>query len=333
MHIALHKIKYPTKAEPPTVETPRIPKENPTRAGKTHLIDLHRQANAISLKSVHIHAQQGGHYFSPFKGRGMEFDEVRPYQAGDDARTLDWRVTARTGKPHTKLFREERERSVLFWVDYRVPMFFATQGRFKSVVAARAAALLAWSAMNHGNRLGGLVFSEQQHEEMRPQCGKKGVLHLIQSLTEHQAWERSATPEHQEASARQALLRLRRVARPGSLVFLISDFRSIGTDSESHLAQLSRHNDVVMIFIYDRLEVSLPPPGLYRICDRTRELTLDTSAPPFRERHQERFRQREAILRSLCRRYGITCIPCATSDDLLITLQRGLGLNTRRRGA
>lgn len=306
-------------------------KDNPVRVSKQALIDLYRHAEGLSLKAIKIRSQQGGDYFSRFKGRGMEFDEVRPYQPGDDARTLDWRVTARTGKPHTKLFREERERSVLFWVDYRAPMFFATRGCFKSVMAARAAALLSWSAVHHGDRLGGLVFSERHHNEIRPQRGKKGVLHFIHGLADHPAWDRPYLNINRKESARQSLIRLRRVARPGSLVFLISDFRSMEEESEAQLAQLARHNDVVMLFIHDPLEQILPPAGLYRISDETKEMTLDTSDTALRASYHDKFQERQDNLRNFCRRFGIYLLPCATSDDLLNTLQRGLGRGKKRR--
>ncbi len=307
------------------------PKESPVRVSKAGLIALSRQAEGLSLKSVKIRAMQGGHYLSPFKGRGMEFDEVRPYQPGDDARTLDWRVTARTGKPHTKLFREERERSVLFWVDYRASMFFATRGLFKSVLAARAAALLAWSAVHHGDRIGGLVFSEALHAEMRPQRGKKGVLHFISHLAEHPAWEERPMAGEGGDAAALSLLRLRRVARPGSLIFLIGDFRAMGEEAQAHLTQLARSNDVVMLFLFDPLEAALPPPGLYRVRDGEKTLTLDTGDAGFREAYQSNFEHRHAALKTLCRRNRIYHLPCATTDPLLSTLQRGLGLGLKRR--
>ena len=123
------------------------------RVSTKSLIELRRQAEQVPLNAIKIMAPQSGAYLSPFKGRGMDFEESRMYQPGDDIRNMDWRVTARTGAPHTKVFRDERERSVLMWVDYRRPMFFATQGAFKSVLAARAAALLSWSAIQHGDRL------------------------------------------------------------------------------------------------------------------------------------------------------------------------------------
>ena len=146
------------------------------------LIGLRHIARSIPLNAGKIRALQTGQYQSPFKGRGMEFDEARLYQAGDDVRSIDWRVTARTGKPHTKLYREERERAVILCVDYRAPMFFATRGAFKSVIAAKLAGILSWSASHNGDRLGGLIFSETTHQEIRPQRGKLAVLHYLQQL-------------------------------------------------------------------------------------------------------------------------------------------------------
>ncbi|NNF66553.1 MAG: DUF58 domain-containing protein, partial [Gammaproteobacteria bacterium] len=120
------------------------------------LVALNRAASALTLSSKNVRAQIAGDYLSPFKGRGMEFDESRPYQPGDEARNLHWRVMARTGRPFTKLFREEREQPVLLWVDLRQRMQFATRGVYKSVQAARAATLIAWAASQRGDRVGGL---------------------------------------------------------------------------------------------------------------------------------------------------------------------------------
>ncbi|MBE9568426.1 MAG: DUF58 domain-containing protein, partial [Proteobacteria bacterium] len=123
------------------------------------LIRLRMHASQLLLNSSKIHAKQGGAYLSSFKGRGMEFDESRIYQAGDDIRNMDWRVTARTGTAHTKVFREERERPVLLWLDLNASMMFATRNKFKSVIATELASLIAWSAARNNDRIGGLIFS------------------------------------------------------------------------------------------------------------------------------------------------------------------------------
>lgn len=298
------------------------------------LIALQQLARSVPLSAVKIISPQSGTYLSPFKGRGMEYEESRPYQPGDDIRNLDWRVTARSNKTYTKQFHEERERAVLLWVDYRRPMRFATRGMFKSVQAARAAALLAWSAVRQGDRVGGLIFSEQRHQELRPQNGDRAALRLIRQLcvrsdnngagTGDQADVRPPGASHENGSAGEALARLRRVARPGSLVVLISDFRRLGVHAESHIMQLSRHNDVIMLFIYDPLECELPPAGVYRVSDGTHSAIVDTADARAREAYREKYQQHLTFLRTLCRRYGMVLITCATDQAIEQALQQGL---------
>ena len=301
------------------------PADDIVRVKQSTLIKLHRAAENLPLKTRGIKARLGGNYLSAFKGRGMEFDEARPYQPGDDIRSIDWRVTARTGKAHTKLFREERERPVFLWVDYRRPMFFGTQNYFKSVLAAKTAALLAWSTVQHGDRLGGLIFSEQLHQECRPQRGKSSALHFIKKLSEHPAWDEHKQSQDNETSGTQALNRLRRVAHPGSLIFLISDFRHLDQSAESSLAKLSRHNDVVTLFINDPLEAQLPQAGFYRVSDGENEINFNTRNTQTRDDYAQRFQQHEQYLRDLSNKLGMY-LNIPTDAPLVSHLQKGLGL-------
>jgi uncharacterized protein (DUF58 family) len=294
-------------------------------ASQAQLIALRGAGERLSLKAGRIAAQQSGGYISRFKGRGMEFDEARRYQPGDDVRTLDWRVTARTGVPHTKLFREERERAVLTWVDMRPSMFFATRGVFKSVQAAKAASLLAWSANQHGDRLGSLVFTADDHHEIRPKRGKATTLHLLQQLSAASQWS-GDTANNTDAS--ESLGRLRRVAKPGSLIFLISDFRNMGEQAESHLAQLARHNDVVLFYIYDHLETELPPNGSYSVSWQQRLSTFN-STQKSREHYRNSYQAHLDYLEKLARFPSVYSIHCATDDDVLQKLQFGLGMRSR----
>jgi uncharacterized protein (DUF58 family) len=298
------------------------------RVSAPALIRLRHGSQSLPLRSTRILGTMAGPHLSAFKGRGMEFDETRPYQPGDDVRSLHWRIIARTGKPHTKLFREERERSVLLWVDYRSPMWFATRGVFKSVLAARTAALLAWSAAGHGDRVGGLVFSEQGHHELRPRLGTKAVLHLIRRLAEPRGNQAppERDPRHSARVLAASLGRLRHVSHPGSLVFLLSDFRDFGPQAEAHLAQLARHSDLLMLFVHDRLERELPTAGRFRLSDGRNSLTLDASDPRAREHHRAHYAGHEQHLRALCRRHRIYFLPCATDVDLVPHLRTGLGL-------
>lgn len=301
------------------------------------LLALHHEAETISLLPGRIRAGTSGNYLSPFKGRGMEFDEVRPYIQGDDVRMLDWRVTARTGRAHTKLFREERERSVLLWVDLRRTMFFATRGAFKSVRAAQAAALLGWSAMRQGDRLGGLIFTDTQHTELRPKRGKPPLLHVLKQLAERAVWQ----PEHQTRSAdensdvlNQALTRLRAVTQPGSLIILLSDFAGMDARNDAHLAQLARHNELMLIDIHDPLEAELPPAGSYRVSDGVQFLSFATSDATLRKRYHDAYSDRQHHLQEICRRHRMRLVPMSTAEApqevLRRVLQRQAGAGGRQ---
>ena len=161
---------------------------SPVSVTQAELIRLAGPARSIALDVLRVNSLQTGAYVSHFKGRGMEFDESRPYQPGDDPRNIDWRVTARSSEAYTKLFREERERPVLIVTDLRSNMHFATQGAFKSVVATRAASLLAWAAHLRGDRLGGLIFGDSTHRELRPRLGRQAALRYVHELVSHRGW-------------------------------------------------------------------------------------------------------------------------------------------------
>jgi len=301
------------------------------RIKQSTLIELNRDARQLPLHSASIRAQFNGQYLSTFKGRGMEFDESRPYQPGDDIRAMDWRVTARTGKAHSKIFREERERPVLLWVDYRQPMFFGTQQHFKSVLAAKIAGLLAWSTAHHGDRLGGLIFSESSHIELRPARGKSASLHFIKQLAQHCAWQNTPHKSADIKSAADALGRLQRVSKPGSLIFLISDFRNMDDLSWSQISKLSRNADVILISIHDPLEQHLPPAGNYKISDGDKELNLNTYNKNQRHEYQQRFLKQQEQLQNSCRKMGMHYISISTADDTLSTLQQKLGTGIKRK--
>jgi len=302
------------------------------RIKQSTLISLNRDARQLPLHSANIRAQFNGQYLSTFKGRGMEFDESRPYQPGDDIRAMDWKVTARTGKAHSKIFREERERPVLLWVDYRQPMFFGTQQHFKSVLAAKISALLAWSTAHHGDRLGGLIFSESSHIELRPARGKSASLHFIKQLAQHSAWQQHAEDATANSiSAADALGRLQRVSKPGSLIFLISDFRNMDDLSWAQVSKLSRNSDVILISIYDPLEQQLPPAGNYKISNAETELNLNTYNKNQRQNYQQRFINQQEQLKNISRKMGIHFLSISTADDTLTTLQQKLGMGTKRK--
>jgi len=271
---------------------------------------------------------------SLLRGRGLEFEEVRAYQAGDDVRTIDWRVTARSARPFTKLFREERERPVLLVVDQRQPMFFGSRHCFKAKLAAYLGALLAWSALERGDRIGGLVIGNgdpsnkepgnkelgnSERREIRPRRSRKTAmswLHLL--LTFNRQLQRDTQLRNGEQSLLNALIDLRRIARPGSAIYLISDFYGVEHPQvREQLYALARHCEVNALFIFDPLEQELPAPALYTVTDGRSRLVLDSGAAAARERHRKTFSERRAYLQKLLNTLAIPLIDISTSEPPL----------------
>ena len=288
------------------------------------LISLRPKGENLGRQNSKILAQQSGAYQATFRGRGMEFAESRIYQAGDDVRHLDWRVTARTGEAHTKLFHEERQRPVFFCVDFRRHMFFATQVAFKSVVAANAVSLLAWNALKHGDRIGGFLFSESQHQELKPQTGTRAVLRLLHGL---ESYSQQQNQGQLDAGLSPSIMRLRQVVRPGSLIYFLSDFRGLDAQAETQLISLSRHNNIVAFFFHDPLEAELPPPGVYQVSDGKQNLSFNSANSQTRDQYRSQFMQRQQALEKTCRRGNILFVPCATTADLPMLMQQYLKLH------
>jgi uncharacterized protein (DUF58 family) len=256
---------------------------------------------------------------SPFKGQGLEYAESRPYMAGDEVRHMDWRITARTGKPHSKLFHEERERTTLIWVDLRHALFFASRGSYKAVLAARGATLLAWHAVQCGHRLGASVCHESGHQELRPARHHHSVLQLI-GLLSRLAPDPAAAHTDPTPLLEESLLRLRRITRPGSRLFLFSDWNPLSERMLLHLRQLARHNELLLTFLYDPLEAALPAPGEYPIRDGQHLLLLDSRSQEQRAAYAARFQQRLEQLQHFCQQQRLALLPCATHEDLVAKL-------------
>lgn len=291
---------------------------NGTQVLLEELVQLRFYASQLELRQhKKLLSVMAGGKQSGFRGRGVDFVETRHYQAGDDIRALDWRVTARTGHPHTKLFREERERPVLILADYSPSMWFGTRVAFKSVIAARSAALLAWAAVAQGDRVGGLVYAPNQLLDIRPGGGRRGALRLLRALSQ---------PLPAQASNRyrfsHALAQLRRVALPGSLICLLSDFQALDEDCHRHLSQLARHNDVLAVHIYDRFEQELPPPGNYPVTDGQRQFSLRTQHSALRERYRQQFTQHRNQLKQLFQQRGLRLLSLATDESVTDLLTR-----------
>ncbi len=286
------------------------------------LVDLAKPAAALSLRPTQIRATPSGNYLSHFKGRGMAFAETRLYQPGDDVRRMDWRVTARTDKPHSKIFREERERPLFISVDYQPGMAFATRGVFKSVQAAKLAALLAWVAQQQGDRIGGQIFSEQGCLELKPRSGKAALLQFFNALVQPDYSNYRGNTAFSETrtdwganTLDVALARLQHHARPGSRIYIISDFRGLNSSVENHLALLTRHCEVVLLHIYDPIESQLPDKGRYRFTDKIRDVIIDSSDKTILRDYQRRFLQRQNYLQKLSQKLRLSILSCSTRQN------------------
>lgn len=266
---------------------------------------------------------------SNFRGRGIDFEEVRSYQAGDDIRSIDWRVTARTGDAHTKLFREERERPVLLAVDQRQGMFFGSSHCFKSVLAAHLASLLCWAALDGGDKVGGLVFSDRAHREIRPRRSRRTVLALLSEIHAYNTALPADTDAPRDSFAGM-LANLRRIVRPGSSLYLVSDFRGVETDSaRKHLYQLAQHAEVTAIACNDPLEATLPRAGQYAVTDGERRSELNTASRQLRRQYRDIHTARQERLKEITGRLGIPVIAASTDGAPFSVLQIYYG-NTRR---
>lgn len=286
------------------------------------LLALRVEARLVNLapRGKVLATRSGGH-LSRFKGRGMEFDESRPYQPGDEVRNMDWRVTARAAVPHVKLFREERERPVWLLVDLGASMRFGTRTAFKSVIACKAAALLAWAAIERGDRVGGLIFDETRYFERRPAARVRGLLPLLQALT-HAPLATSSSAGYTNLT--EAAFQLQRQVRPGGLVFVVSDFAGLHAERAAWVAQLGQACELVLINIYDPIEELVPKPGAYPITDGKRRSILQTAHVTTRTAWQRRFAARVQLLEDLTLRYRAHLLNIATNAPLRETLAQGL---------
>lgn len=268
------------------------------------------------------HPARSGPYLSKIRGRGMEFDEARPYQPGDDVRSIDWRVTARSGRLHTKLFHEELERPVLVVVDGDDSMRFGTRTRLKSVQACRYAARVAWSALARGDRVGAVLGGPDGLLETRPQSRRPHLLTLLQRMGD---WHNrllqapESAPRTTEHPLLEALRVTRRVAPTGSLVYVVSDWKAADDAVLQTLGTLKRHHELRAIRIYDGLEEQLPHSGTYPVWSsgtRSEVVWLDCSQVDLREQHQRRATAERVQLEEAMRHSGVPLLSVRTDEDV-----------------
>ena len=289
-----------------------IPKE---LAKKIRLIQIHT--------SKAVNDVLAGEYHSVFKGRGMEFDEVREYAPGDDIRTIDWNVTARTGHPYVKRFVEERELTVLFVVDLSASGSFGTREKLKNEVAAELCALLAFSAIKNNDKVGLLVFTDQVELYIPPKKGVSHVLRVIRDLL-------NAQPRRSRTDITQALDFLGRVTHRRAVVFLVSDFQAAGYEKRLRIA--ARRHDLIAVSLSDPREAALPAAGLIELEDAEtgESVVVDSSNAAVRRSYEALTRERCDALAASLRSMGVDQIPVVTGEDYVLDLLKFFRVRERR---
>ncbi len=287
----------------------------------TELIALKPRCNALSLPMHRPSVSAlAGAYRSRFRGRGVDFVESRNYLPGDDIRNMDWRVTARTGKAHTKIFQEERERPVLVVVDASSSLYFGTRTRLKSVAAGHLAAAIAWAAVRRGDRIGAFLFAPDKHREFRPAGGRRGAMRVIQGLVD---WLNPESLAAGQEPLSVSLERVRHTVRPGSLVLIISDFFSLDEQCHRHLSQLRQHNDVIGCQVMDPAEQDLPA-GRFPISDGEQSSMLDTYKTLPRKQFNRMSVAHRDMPRRMFQRHKCGWLILKTTDDAVDVLGREL---------
>lgn len=257
----------------------------------------------------------GGEYHSAFKGRGIEFSEVRPYQIGDDIRSIDWNVTARTGEAFIKVFEEEREQTLLLAVDISGSGNFGSQDKFKREIAAEICAIIGFSAIKNNDKVGLLLFSDQVELFVPPRSGRRHVLRLIRDLFAHD-------PQSARTSLEAALDHILNVMRRRSIVLLVSDF--LDQDFERPLRMVSRRHDTVAVHLQDVREFELPALGLVQLVDPESGsgLLVDAGSDAARSAYAQAASSHNDYLQSLFRRASVDSVAIRCGEDYVEPLAR-----------
>ena len=291
------------------------------------LILLQAKARGFSfLPRQPVHSLLSGRHASRLRGRGLAFEELRHYRQGDDVRTIDWKATARLRSPHVRVYNEERERPVLLLVDQRSPMFFGSRRAMKSVAAAEVAALAAWRTVSGGDRVGGIVFSDDEMIDLRPNRSQNAVLRLLHEVVRlNQALASSpAAASSVNVSLNRVLEATHRRATHDYLVVLISDLDGADDTTQRLATEIAAHNDMIVVGIYDPLGAALKPgPGMVAATGRERLALPEDAAlgPAFTRTFADRVERWMEIFRAL----RVPVIPISAAESTIDQLRELFG--------
>lgn len=294
----------------------------------------HKARGFAFLPRQPVHSLLTGRYASRLRGRGLNFEEMRTYVPGDDVRTIDWKVTARTGRAHVRVYTEERDRPVLLVVDQRLSMFFGSRRAMKSVTAAEAAALAAWRVLSVGDRVGALVFNDEERREVHARRSERTVHQIFDAiLTQNHALSADAVTERRPGRLNEALAGAARQATHDWLVCVISDFDGADDETRVLLARMAAHNDVMAILVHDPLALQMPIHSRYVVGDGRLQIELDLAGRRVRERVGKFARDRLARVLAWSGEIGVPVLPLQTGEDPAEQVRSLLGGSARPRRA
>jgi uncharacterized protein (DUF58 family) len=311
------------RSNKPAVDDHRIYAQLP------ELIKLQFQAKGFSfLPGQPINSVLTGRHSSKLRGRGLNFEELRHYRAGDDIRTMDWKVTNRTRKPHVRVFTEERERNVILVVDQRVSMFFGSQDKMKSVVAVEAAALIAWRVLASGDRIGAVIVSDDKIVNINPERSKANVIKILSKMVEMNHQLKVGSKSHPELF-QKALDTAARTMAHDALLIIVGDGAGWNQQATDRVRRISQHNDILALKIYDSAEEQLPDIDRVVVSDGRQQVEISGNKDNLRERYQQQYDNNLGLIRTEFKKYKVPLIPIDTVTPVQRQLITALGGDRR----
>jgi uncharacterized protein (DUF58 family) len=311
-------------------QVPEVDRPRGAYANLDDLIRIRFRARDFSFQPRQpVHSILSGRYASRLRGRGLNFEELRRYQPGDDVRTMDWKVTARTRSPHVRVYTEEKDRRVLLVVDQRLNMFFGTRERMKSVTAAELAALGAWRALDVGDRVGLVAFNDSEVVDIKPQRSQQTVMSILNAVLRMNHALRvgsGAAPGPERLN--EALTKAVRLVTHDALVVVISDFFGADEHTGGLASQLAAHNDVLGVLVHD--PVRLDPVRInISVGDGTLQMPLDLANRKIREKIANDYRDEQQRITQFLRKLSAPLLMVSNEGDVVDQVRRLLGMPAR----
>jgi len=297
------------------------------------LVALQFKAGGFTLKhNQPVHSLLFGRRASHVRGRGLDFEELRRYVAGDDVRSIDWRVTARMQKPYVRVYSEERDRPTMLVVDQRINMFFGSRVSMKSVVAAEVSALAAWRVFHQGDRVGAFIFNDDSTEQVRMHRSRATVMRILDRIAHQNHLLRADTRSQPHTERLNEILKsVARVCHHDALILIASDFDGADETTRDLLLNLSRSNDVICCLIYDPIAVRLPPADRLVVSNGELQIELELGQRKVRESILDALDKRMRAILSWQRELGVPVLPVSTAEDVPQQVRHLLGKVADRR--